>query len=79
MSPEEREQDRLIAECIAEQNDEPAPSFVPNRSPTYLGDGVYASYDGYHVVLAADGNVIYLDDYVQDALTSYIQRVKGAY
>lgn len=42
----------------------------------YLGDGVYAEYDGYHIVLkTSDGittkNTIFLDDSVFNALIEY--------
>lgn len=45
----------------------------------YLGDGVYASYDGYHIVLTAeDGvvatNTIYLEPSVLAALIAYSKR-----
>jgi len=38
---------------------------------TYLGDGVYASFDGYHIILdlrAQDGTRISLEPAVLDAL-----------
>ena len=43
----------------------------------YLGDGVYASFDGYHVILTTENgidstNTIYLDDTVIEAFKSYI-------
>lgn len=41
------------------------------RFKEYLGDGVYAEYDGYHVVLTTDGNKIYLDQQVMAALGQY--------
>ena len=31
---------------------------------TYLGDGVYAMNDGFHIVLTTDGNEIFLEDAV---------------
>lgn len=48
--------------------------------PTYLGDGVYAEWDGYHVVLKANDpndptDKVYLDRNVIIALMEYIQRV----
>ena len=45
----------------------------------YLGDGVYASFDGYAVVLAVgnhENDVIALDPYVIRALFRYVDRVK---
>jgi hypothetical protein len=47
----------------------------------YLGDGVYADTDGYHIILTTeDGyhqtNKIYLDDEVIDALQSFIKKVR---
>jgi hypothetical protein len=42
----------------------------------YLGDGVYASWDGYHIVLTTENgiettNTIYLDSSVIEALIKY--------
>lgn len=48
-------------------------------APKYLGDGVYASFDGFHIVLHANSHpnpVIYLDDIVQKNLVAYIEKVK---
>lgn len=51
---------------------------------TYLGDGVYASYDGYEVVLTTeDGisttNTIFLEREVYEALVRFVNdNVKGA-
>jgi sulfur transfer complex TusBCD TusB component (DsrH family) len=45
-----------------------------NVPDTYLGDGVYASYDGYHIVLAVNhhnNKVISLDDDVMEKLIKY--------
>jgi len=44
----------------------------------YLGDGVYANFDGYHVVLTTENgieitNTIYLDP---DALSSLLEYIK---
>jgi hypothetical protein len=49
---------------------------------TYLGDGVYADYDGYYIILTTeDGyhstNKIYLDDEVVDELRSFIKKVRA--
>ena len=47
----------------------------------YLGDGVYASWDGMHVVLTTENaigarNIIYLDDQVIAALERYYNALK---
>lgn len=39
---------------------------IPVPEKTYLGDGVYAGHDGYHIVLTAENglavtNTVYLD------------------
>lgn len=49
----------------------------------YLGDGVYADYDGFHIVLTTeDGinitNTIYLDLQVLDALQKFTILIKDA-
>jgi hypothetical protein len=44
----------------------------------YLGDGVYASFDGYQIWLAAnhhENRVIALDPHVLEALLKYAQRI----
>ena len=46
----------------------------------YLGDSVYAHYDGYHVVLSTDNgygptNSISLDDSVLASLKEYVQDI----
>lgn len=48
---------------------------------TYLGDGVYASYDGYHVILTTNSpnlnkatNIIYLDSETRKSLIDYIEK-----
>ena len=52
---------------------------IQNTEKSYLGDGVYASYDGFHIVLTAEREnrteYIYLDPYVYDALMKYVERV----
>ena len=47
------------------------------NKPEYLGDGVYANFDGYHVVLTTgpSNNPIYLDQAVWQALVDYGERV----
>lgn len=47
----------------------------------YLGDGVYADYDGYHVILKTGTphditNVIYLDVQVRNALRELLESFK---
>jgi hypothetical protein len=45
---------------------------------TYLGDGVYASFDGYHIWLAAnhhENKVVALEPAVLRALIDYAQRI----
>ena len=49
---------------------------------TYLGDGVYARFDGFGVVLTTeDGinatNTIYLDAKVLNALNEYVKRMNA--
>lgn len=46
----------------------------------YLGDAVYAAWDGYHIVLTTDtfgveSNKIYLDPTVLNALTIYSKQI----
>lgn len=45
----------------------------------YLGDSVYASFDGYHVVLRAnDGTqTIYLDPGVLNSLDQYVSGIRS--
>jgi len=46
---------------------------------TYLGDGVYASTDGYHVWLAVNNHtniVIALEPAVLEALNRYVEKIK---
>jgi len=52
-----------------------------NNEKVYLGDGVYARYDGYNVVLTAENgeratNEIYLEPVVFDLLLDYVERLK---
>lgn len=49
----------------------------------YLGDGVYANWDGYHIVLTAEdgvsvSNTIYLESKVIEALEKYISGLRTA-
>lgn len=46
---------------------------------TYLGDAVYASFDGFQILLrTGDGNAqrIYMDLYVVEEFLRYVRRVK---
>lgn len=48
------------------------------RNDQYLGDGVYASDDGYHIWLAAnhhENRVIALDAQVMAALIKYAEKI----
>ena len=41
-------------------------------NPTYIGDGVYTSHDGYQIKLETlEGHVIYLDDSTYKALVAW--------
>lgn len=42
---------------------------------TYIGDGVYASYDGFQVVLKTQDNIIYLDSHTLRGLMQYMEAV----
>ena len=47
----------------------------------YLGDAVYANYDGYHVVLTTENgisttNKIFLEPPVYQALIKYVEHLK---
>jgi hypothetical protein len=58
------------------------PNKKDNRFPKYyLGDGVYAAFDGYQIILAANGydnptDTIALQDDVMQALKRFEQRIK---
>jgi len=42
---------------------------------TYLGDGVYVSCDGYHIIVQTDDSgPVYLDPHVFDSLVDYAAR-----
>jgi sulfur transfer complex TusBCD TusB component (DsrH family) len=46
---------------------------------TYLGDGVYASFDGYQIWLAVnhhENNVVALDPDVFAQLCKYVEKIK---
>lgn len=42
----------------------------------YLGDGLYATHDGYQYALYTDTNTVYLDEQVTEAFLYYIQRLQ---
>lgn len=44
---------------------------------SYLGDGVYARWDGYHIVLETDSNTIYLDPYVLTSFKAYQENLSA--
>jgi hypothetical protein len=49
------------------------------ENETYLGDAVYASFDGYQIKLRTgdwNAQVIYLDPGVYHALTQFVERLK---
>lgn len=52
------------------------------QTKTYLGDGVFVSWDGQHLVLTAENgvevqNVIYLDQSVYSRLTQFVEQKLG--
>ena len=47
------------------------------RSESYLGDGVYASFDGYQIWLRVDDREIALEPAVYDRLVEYAGKVFG--
>ncbi|MCO4170235.1 hypothetical protein K8D10_00265 [Aeromonas veronii] len=55
----------------------------PSQHPAYLGDGVYASFDGYQIWLrteAMDGvNEIAIDDQTWAALVAYRDRLTATH
>jgi hypothetical protein len=56
-------------------------STKPPVEPTYLGDGVYASFDGYHIWLHLGAHdtpaLIAIEPHVYDSLRHYAKRVWG--
>ena len=55
---------------------------MPNNYRQYLGDSVYADFDGFHVVLTTENglpgdpsNTIYLDPHVLAALGAYAKKI----
>jgi len=56
----------------------------PTKDPkdTYLGDGLYASYDGYQIELYAyDGisktNIVFLEPAVLQAFEEYVEKLRS--
>lgn len=52
------------------------------NNKTYLGDGVYADFDGFHVVLTVDNgvettNTVYLEDTVINGLLRFLEKTYG--
>lgn len=53
-----------------------------SEQKTYLGDGVYAEFDGYHVVLTVENGVmttarIFLEPDVLGRLNAFAENCKG--
>lgn len=59
---------------------EAAPAAQPQQKPTYLGDGVYAHCDGYHIWLQAERHgmthMIALEPSVLANLNVYAERLR---
>jgi hypothetical protein len=74
------EEARRAAEAQRTAEVEPTVDVMP-RAPApaeHIGDGVYASFDGYHVNLAVNdhrNHAVALDPYVLADLIKYAQRV----
>ncbi|MBW3783815.1 hypothetical protein GL270_21725 [Aeromonas veronii] len=55
----------------------------PTQFPAYLGDGVYASFDGYQMWLRTEGmdgvNEIAIDDQTWAALVAYRNRLTATF
>lgn len=55
----------------------------PTQYPAYLGDGVYASFDGYQIWLRTEGmdgvNEIAIDDQTWTALVAYRDRLTATH
>lgn len=54
-----------------------------NNNKIYLGDSVYASFDGYHIILTTENgykpsNTIALEPEVLDALYLYVENLKNS-
>lgn len=47
--------------------------------PIYLGDGLYAEFDGYHIVLKANSHteptdIVYIDPHVWASLKKFVEQ-----
>lgn len=54
---------------------------MPKTNHRSLGDGVYASFDGYHIWLAVNdhaNNVVALEPAVMEALNQYARELMSA-
>lgn len=52
---------------------------MADKTKDYLGDGVYADFDGYHIILSVEGvGSISLEPEVMGALKRYEERMKNA-
>ena len=54
---------------------------IEQKHSEYLGDSVYASFDGYHIMLTTDNgygptNTIFLEPQVLVALENYVKRLQ---
>lgn len=54
----------------------------PSVEPEYMGDGLYATFDGYQIELYASNGVarlatVYLDPYVYQAVRAYGAKIWG--
>lgn len=62
-------------------SDATSPELPGQNAETYLGDGLYASFDGWHVVLRAprfgDDHFVALEPEVYRALQGWIERFSG--
>lgn len=61
---------------------EPIPSRESRPLASYLGDGVYADYDGFYVVLTTEDGIsvmnrICLEPEVLAALSRYVERLRS--
>ena len=48
----------------------------------YLGDGLYANFDGYQIALSAENGIyahdtVYLDPFVLEKFLTYVNKLKG--
>jgi len=53
---------------------------IEHRAKEYLGDGLYAAFDGYHIVLSAEDGIratdtVYLEDGVLNTFFRYVERI----